>query len=100
MIVAVGLSDSSDVSLARFGEVTNARQRAKMVDVGLEILVGLWSEQPFHFDGEYYHVQEVTFLPRPLQSPRIPTWWVEYRVRRIRKNAFPNCSWFFTGRSR
>ena len=36
--------------------------------------MGLWSGEPFHYEGQYYQVKEVTFLPRPIQSPRIPIW--------------------------
>jgi len=51
-----------------------ARRRARMLDEALEVLVGLWSGQPFSYRGEFYQVDRVTFLPRPLQSPRIPIW--------------------------
>jgi hypothetical protein len=47
-----------------------------MLDESLEILTGLWSGRPFSFEGEHYRIGEVTFLPAPLQSPRIPIWVV------------------------
>jgi alkanesulfonate monooxygenase SsuD/methylene tetrahydromethanopterin reductase-like flavin-dependent oxidoreductase (luciferase family) len=75
MILGVGLGDVTlDVSFTHFREVTDAKERAKMTDEGLDVLVGLWSGRPFSFDGEYYHVKEVTLLPRPVQTPRIPIW--------------------------
>ena len=30
--------------------------------------------RPFRFAGRHYSVDEVTFLPRPVQEPRIPIW--------------------------
>ena len=30
--------------------------------------------EPFGFQGEFYNLCEVTFLPKPVQSPRIPIW--------------------------
>ena len=27
-----------------------------------------------HFEGVYYHLRAAQFLPRPVQSPRIPIW--------------------------
>jgi alkanesulfonate monooxygenase SsuD/methylene tetrahydromethanopterin reductase-like flavin-dependent oxidoreductase (luciferase family) len=75
LILGVGLGDTSmDISFAHFGEVTDARQRARILDGALDVLVGLWSGQPFSYQGEYYHVREVTLLPRPVQTPRIPIW--------------------------
>jgi alkanesulfonate monooxygenase SsuD/methylene tetrahydromethanopterin reductase-like flavin-dependent oxidoreductase (luciferase family) len=75
LILGVGIGDTSiDVSFTRFGEVTDARQRAAMLDEALEVLAGLWSGEPFSYHGEYYHIDEVTLLPRPVQTPRIPIW--------------------------
>src|SRR5947199_1049159 len=71
LILGAGLGDPQD---RHFGEVTDMRQRAQMLDEGLEILAGLMSGQPFSYQGHHYHVQDVTFLPRPVQTPRIPIW--------------------------
>jgi alkanesulfonate monooxygenase SsuD/methylene tetrahydromethanopterin reductase-like flavin-dependent oxidoreductase (luciferase family) len=56
------------------GEASDAKTLAEMLDEGLEVLTGLWSGEPYHHDGTYYHVKEAQFLPRPVQSPRIPIW--------------------------
>jgi alkanesulfonate monooxygenase SsuD/methylene tetrahydromethanopterin reductase-like flavin-dependent oxidoreductase (luciferase family) len=57
-----------------FGEPTDAKQRASMLDEGLTVLTGLWSGELFKFEGEHYQLQEMKFLPRPVQTPRIPIW--------------------------
>lgn len=72
MILAVGLGDPLDFS--RFGETADSRVRAEMLDEGLEILAGLWSGEAFSYEGRHFHLDEVTFLPRPRQVPRIPVW--------------------------
>ncbi len=64
----------ADVSFTHFGERMQARERALMLDEALDVLTGLWSGEPFRYDGRYYQVKEVTFLPRPIQKPRIPIW--------------------------
>jgi alkanesulfonate monooxygenase SsuD/methylene tetrahydromethanopterin reductase-like flavin-dependent oxidoreductase (luciferase family) len=79
LILGVGLGDTGesiigDLSFSQFAEVADARQRARMLDEALEVLVGLWSGRPFRYEGQYYQVQEVTFQPVPLQKPRIPIW--------------------------
>lgn len=38
------------------------------------MLAGLWSGETFSYNGQYYNVKEAQFLPKPVQSPRIPTW--------------------------
>jgi alkanesulfonate monooxygenase SsuD/methylene tetrahydromethanopterin reductase-like flavin-dependent oxidoreductase (luciferase family) len=79
MILGVGLGDTGeailpDASFSRFGEETDPRRRGRMLDEALEIVAGLWTGEPFSFRCEHYTVAEVTFLPRPVQRPRIPIW--------------------------
>jgi alkanesulfonate monooxygenase SsuD/methylene tetrahydromethanopterin reductase-like flavin-dependent oxidoreductase (luciferase family) len=79
VILGVGLGDTgesigADPSFGRFGEVMEPKQRAQMLDEALEIITGLWRGELFSYEGEYYQVKEVTLLPRPLQTPRIPIW--------------------------
>ncbi len=79
LILGVGLGDTgesvvSDISFTHFGEELHAGRRAQMLDEALELLDGLWSGQPFSYDGAYYQVKQVTLLPPPVQTPRIPIW--------------------------
>jgi hypothetical protein len=76
LILPVGLGEVNDGGFSKVGEVTDRKIRAQMLDENLAILAGLWSGKPFSFNGEHYHVQEMTFLPAPVQSPRIPIWVV------------------------
>jgi alkanesulfonate monooxygenase SsuD/methylene tetrahydromethanopterin reductase-like flavin-dependent oxidoreductase (luciferase family) len=75
LILGVGIGDTSlDLSFTHFGEVVDAKQRGKMLDEALIVLTGLWSAKPFQFEGEFFHIAEVTLLPGPVQQPRIPIW--------------------------
>ena len=74
LTLGVGLGDLADKGLTHVGETTDAKVRAKLLDEGLEVLVGLWSGQAFSYQGEHYHVDEITFLPTPVQTPTIPIW--------------------------
>jgi alkanesulfonate monooxygenase SsuD/methylene tetrahydromethanopterin reductase-like flavin-dependent oxidoreductase (luciferase family) len=74
LVLGVGLGDANDPGFARVGDTTGDKQSAGKLDEALEVLVGLWSGEPFSFSGEYYHVEDVTLLPKPLQKPRIPIW--------------------------
>jgi hypothetical protein len=77
VILAVGLG-ATDTGFAEFGEVTDRKIRAELLDEGLDILTGLWRGQPFNFEGKHYHVKATSFQPPPppVQSPRIPIWIV------------------------
>ena len=77
VILAVGLG-AIDTGFAEFGEETDRKTRAELLDEGLDILTGLWRGQPFNYDGKHYHIKETKFypLPPPVQQPRIPIWVV------------------------
>lgn len=76
LVLPVGLGALDDGGFGKVGEVTDRKIRAQLLDEGLEIITGLWSGQPFSYHGRHYHVDEMTFLPPPVQKPRIPIWVV------------------------
>ena len=57
--VGIGSETTGEFEPGRFGEEPDMRERARLLDEGLDRLQAYW-------DGE--------FLPRPVQRPRIPVW--------------------------
>ncbi len=91
VILAVGLG-ATDTGFEAFGEVTDRKTRAELLDEGLDILTGLWKGQPFRYEGKHYQIKETSFNPPPppVQKPRIPIWVVgawfrEKSMRRVSK---------------
>jgi alkanesulfonate monooxygenase SsuD/methylene tetrahydromethanopterin reductase-like flavin-dependent oxidoreductase (luciferase family) len=74
LVVGVGLGFPASAEFEHFGEDGDARHRARLLDEGLAILAGLWSGEPFAFDGAEYQLRETVFLPTPVQRPRPPVW--------------------------
>ncbi len=74
LTLGLGLGVDSAGELSRFGEPTGARQRGDILDEGLDLLAALWSGAPVQHRGPWFTADDVTFLPRPLQQPRIPVW--------------------------
>ena len=52
LILGVGLGDLADEGFTHVGEAVDARERATLLDEGLDILTGLWRGGPFAFEGE------------------------------------------------
>lgn len=78
VILAVGLG-ATDTGFAEFGEVTDRKIRAELMDEALDIITGLWKGQPFSYEGKHYKVKPSPFpiVPAPpVQQPRIPIWVV------------------------
>jgi alkanesulfonate monooxygenase SsuD/methylene tetrahydromethanopterin reductase-like flavin-dependent oxidoreductase (luciferase family) len=70
----VTVGDANEPGFGPVGEASDPRQRASLLDEALAILLGLWTGQRFSHRGQHYQLDEVTFLPRPLQMPRIRIW--------------------------
>ncbi|MEE8551001.1 MAG: LLM class flavin-dependent oxidoreductase [Gemmatimonadota bacterium] len=74
LILGVGLGTPPAEEFSRFGEDSDDQIRGQKLDEGLEVITGLWSGEPFSYRGKHYQLDNVTFLPRPVQQPRIPIW--------------------------
>ncbi|MHA1949456.1 MAG: LLM class flavin-dependent oxidoreductase [Candidatus Thorarchaeota archaeon] len=74
LILGLAIGAPPDVEFEYFGEVTDAKIRAEMLDEGLDIIKGLWSGEPFSYKGSHYKLEEMTFLPKPKQESSIPIW--------------------------
>jgi hypothetical protein len=69
-----------DTGFAEFGEETNKKIRAELLDEGLEIITQLWNGK-IQYQGTHYQIRESTFFerhppPSLIQQPRIPIWVV------------------------
>ncbi len=73
LILGVGLGGMKE-DFESFGEENDPKVRAEKLDEGLAVLAGLWQGEPFSYSGKHYELRDVCFLPRPVQSPRIPIW--------------------------
>lgn len=73
LVVGVGVGGGNE-QFGDLGDEPDQKKRGDMLDEGLQVLTGLWSGEPFAFEGRYYHIQKTRFLPTPLQAPRIPIW--------------------------
>jgi alkanesulfonate monooxygenase SsuD/methylene tetrahydromethanopterin reductase-like flavin-dependent oxidoreductase (luciferase family) len=73
LVVGVGLGQVPN-EFDDLGEEADPKVRAAMLDEGLDVLTNLWSGEPFRHEGTYYHIRHAQFLPRPVQTPRIPIW--------------------------
>ena len=70
----VGLGGDDSGELSGTGEQTDDRERARMLDEALGILEAAWTGDVVNHRGDHYVVDGLSFLPRPVQEPRIPIW--------------------------
>jgi alkanesulfonate monooxygenase SsuD/methylene tetrahydromethanopterin reductase-like flavin-dependent oxidoreductase (luciferase family) len=90
LILGVGLGgDQFAAEFSKTGEQVDDRVRGEMLDEALAILVAAWSGEPVNYRGRHYLVDDVQFLPRPVQRPRIPVWAAAFpgKVKPLRRAA-------------
>ncbi|MFF4615942.1 LLM class flavin-dependent oxidoreductase [Nonomuraea jabiensis] len=90
LILGVGIgSDRFGGELSKTGEQPDDRRRGRMLDESLAILAAAWSGEPVRHRGEHYTVDDITFLPRPVQRPGVPVWAAGFpgNVKPIRRAA-------------
>ncbi len=72
---AAGMGHEHD-EFVRVGEETDRKRRADLLDESIDIITGLWSGQPFSYDGARYHLTDAALEITPIQTPRVPIWVV------------------------
>ena len=65
-VLPVGLGTLDDGGFSKVGEPTDRKIRVELLDESLEILTGLWSGEPFSYEGEHYQIKE---MPVGVASP-------------------------------
>ena len=74
LTLGVGLGTEESCDYERFGENADNKTLAEKLDESLDIITGLWTGRPFSYQGKHYRLQKTSFIPTPVQKPRIPIW--------------------------
>lgn len=72
VVFGAGLGGSQS-EFGKFGEPTDAKVRASMLDEGLDVLRRLWSGEEVTHHGDHYTVEGVKLAPTPVQD-HLPIW--------------------------
>ena len=73
MVFGAGLGGAVE-EFAAFGEPTDAKRRAAMLDEGLAIMARWLEGERVSHQGTHYTVNDVQLVPRGVQTPRMPIW--------------------------
>jgi alkanesulfonate monooxygenase SsuD/methylene tetrahydromethanopterin reductase-like flavin-dependent oxidoreductase (luciferase family) len=55
------------------GYGVSRRERGSRLEEGVEVIRGVWSHDDFSYRGLHYHLNRVTVMPKPVQTPA-PIW--------------------------
>jgi alkanesulfonate monooxygenase SsuD/methylene tetrahydromethanopterin reductase-like flavin-dependent oxidoreductase (luciferase family) len=73
LVLGAGLG-SIAADHSAFGDSVTMRERGERLDESLDVICGLFTGEPFAYDGRHFHVDAPAMLPRPVQQPRPPIW--------------------------
>jgi probable F420-dependent oxidoreductase len=85
VVFGAGLG-GSESEFGRFGEPTDAKVRAAMLDEGLDVMRALWSGEEVRHRGTHFTVDRVTLAPTPVQDS-VPVWIGGNRPASLRRAA-------------
>jgi probable F420-dependent oxidoreductase len=66
----------------------------------MELIKAFWTEETVNYDGKFYHLQNETMWPKPVQKPRPPIWMGVGHPDAVRRTARLADGWMGSGGSR
>ncbi|GCE25751.1 luciferase-like protein [Dictyobacter alpinus] len=72
--VILGVGSGGGIEYINYHEPGDVKTYGERMDEALELLSLLWSGERISYQGEYYQLENVRHLPRPVQQPRVPIW--------------------------
>lgn len=73
LVFGAGLGSLPD-EYSRFGDDPSTAVRARQLDEGLAVLEAMWRPGLVQHRGEFFRVDDVELLPKPVQEPHPPIW--------------------------
>lgn len=70
VLLGTGLGRAFDYTT--FGEPWDPTTLGDRYDEALDVITGLWTGEPFSYDGAHFTVNDAVLRPTPIQEPRIP----------------------------
>jgi len=50
------------------------KERPSRFEEGIDVIRGIWTEEPFSFKGKHYDLKDIRLTPKPVQQPHPPLW--------------------------
>jgi probable F420-dependent oxidoreductase len=73
------------------------RRRAAITEEIIDIIIKCWTEDEFCYNGQFFALDRVRCVPKPVQQPRIPVWVGGYSAPAAERAARLGDGWLGTG---
>jgi alkanesulfonate monooxygenase SsuD/methylene tetrahydromethanopterin reductase-like flavin-dependent oxidoreductase (luciferase family) len=72
MVLGLGIGDDAPEAAALGLPFPGVRERLQAMEETIQIVQGVWGEQPFTLQGAHFQVTGVRVAPGPMQRPHVP----------------------------
>ncbi len=71
-------------------------QRASRLEEGIEVIRGMWTQDPFSYVGKHYNLKNISMMPKPAQTPHPPLWIGAVHNKAVERAARLDCHFLGT----
>jgi alkanesulfonate monooxygenase SsuD/methylene tetrahydromethanopterin reductase-like flavin-dependent oxidoreductase (luciferase family) len=75
------------------------KERASRMEEGIEVIRGMWTQDPFSYQGKHYNLKNISMVPKPAQTPHPPLWVGASQPKAIERAARLGCHFLGGGDS-
>jgi alkanesulfonate monooxygenase SsuD/methylene tetrahydromethanopterin reductase-like flavin-dependent oxidoreductase (luciferase family) len=75
------------------------KERASRMEEGIEVIRGMWTQDPFSYQGKHYNLKNISMVPKPAQTPHPPLWIGASQPKAIERAARLGCHFLGGGDS-
>ncbi|HEV8716666.1 MAG TPA: LLM class flavin-dependent oxidoreductase [Candidatus Binatia bacterium] len=72
-------------------------ERASRMEEGIAVIKGMWTQDPFSYEGKHYHLKNISLMPKPAQTPHPPLWIGARGKKAVERAARLGCHFLGTG---
>ncbi len=72
-------------------------ERASRLEEGIEVMRGVWTQDPFSHEGKHYQLKNVSLMPKSAQTPHPPLWIGARGEKAVERAARLGCHFLGTG---
>ncbi len=74
-----------------------SKERASRFEEGIDVMRGIWTQEPFSFQGKHYNLKDIRLTPKPVQQPYPPLWVGALNPKAVDRAARLGCHYLGVG---
>lgn len=72
LVLGIGIGDDTQEFEQLSIPFPSTRVRQQTLEEALDVIMGMWGDEPFSYNGTYFQVSGARMRPQPIQQPHVP----------------------------